>query len=143
MKRGPKPVDPETQKARGETRGERVIIQMFPDIAARPDPEEMPPPEGMTLEGELIWIEKVERYKRRGQKIQGFESTLRIYCEAEAALLKQFAAGQGASSNQINAVRGWANEFYDTPASQRISVRAAGGGNGNKFAANGNRKPSP
>ncbi len=136
-RRGPKGMSPEQQAARGETRPSRKVVSIFPDHASRPDPVDFPPQSGMTAAAKKIWVVKVDRYRQRGQKLQGFEDSLRAYCELEAALNKGFKLGQ-ATMAMVNAHRGWAAEFYDTPASQKAP--AAGGERpGNAFKRNGSK----
>ncbi|MDR3512643.1 MAG: hypothetical protein P4L73_13490 [Caulobacteraceae bacterium] len=110
---------------------------MFADHASRPDPAEIPPLTGMTAAAKKIWTVKVDRYRQRGQKIQGFEDALRQYCELEAALTKAWKKG-GVTMAMVNTHRHWAAEFFDTPAAQKVPA----GGRGreaNKFAQNGRR----
>ena len=139
-KAGRPPADPKLVALRGDTRTERQVVQLYPDIASRPDPEHMPAPADMTLQGQLIWDEKVALYKQRGQKVQGFEHALRNYCELEAIVRDAVHTGS-ASAAFINALRGFAVEFYDTPASQRIGLRSAKPIE-NKFTTNGRRTGS-
>lgn len=138
MKPGPKGDHPHLQalKSGGNVRPDRKVVMLF-DNSPEPEPELIMPPPGMTEEAVMLWNEKVARYQKRGQKISGFEGSLRIYCEAEADLLRCIASNTAIVS-QYNAVRGWANEFFDTPAAQR--VKASGPGEAkNKFARNGSR----
>lgn len=121
MRTGPKGLSPEQKVARGETRPSRAVVSIYPDHASRPDPDVIPAPRGMTHVGKRIWDEKVARYRQRGQKIQGFEDTLRQYCELEAALNKAFKE-KNVSMAMVNAHRQWAAEFFDTPASQKVPV---------------------
>lgn len=135
----PKGYSPERQKASGETRPSRIAVNVFSDVFSSDDEEFAPPPR-MTVSALAIWHEKVARYKARGQKIKGFEATLRVYCETEAALLHGFAT-RTYSVALLNAYRGYASEFFDTPASQRIKATKLNE-SGNKFVMNGNRKPA-
>ncbi len=139
MRRGPKGSSPEQQEARGETRPSRAVVHLYPDIASRPDPDVIPAPRGMTYAGKKIWDEKVARYKQRGQKVQGFEDALRQYCELEAMLNKAFK-DKAVNMAMVTAHRGWANEFFDTPASQKIPVYGKQK-DSNPFTNNG-RKPA-
>ena len=90
MRTGPKGLSPAQKEARGETRPSRAVVTLFADHASRPDPDVIPAPTGMTAAAKKIWAAKVDRFKQRGQKIQGFEDSLRQYCEIEAALNKAF-----------------------------------------------------
>lgn len=135
MRRGPKGISPEEQKARGETRPSRQVVALYPDIASRPDPEVIPPPKGMTPAARKLWHEKVARYRQRGQKVQGFEDALRQLCELEAALNDAWRRGT-ATMAMVNAHRLWCAEFFDTPAAQKVP--ASGGQKAsNAFARNG------
>ena len=91
----------------------------------------------MTAAARKIWAVKVERFKQRGQKVQGFEDALRQYCELEAALNRAFKRGDS-NMAMVNAHRQWAAEFFDTPASQKVPA-SGGAGKGNAFANNGRR----
>lgn len=135
-RRGPKGLSPEQKEQRGETRPSRAVVSLYPDHASRPDPAEMPPPAGMTPAAKKIWATKVERYRQRGQKVQGFEDALRQYCETEAMLNKAFKNGT-ATASMINGYRGFAAEFYDTPASQKVPAGGAGGADSNPYRRNG------
>lgn len=75
----------------------------------------------MTAPAKKIWETKVNRFRQRGQKVQGFEDALRQYCELEAALNKAFRRGD-TNMAMVNAHRHWAAEFFDTPAAQKIPV---------------------
>jgi hypothetical protein len=91
----------------------------------------------MTAAARKIWKEKIDRYRQRGQKVQGFEDALRQYCEIEAALSKAWKMGI-ATMAMVNAHRLWAAEFFDTPASQKVSPNGSTP-SGNKFSGNGRR----
>ncbi len=139
MRRGPKGVSPETQAAKGDLRPTRVVVNLF-DNADSPQPivpEDFPPPLGMKPEAAAIWRDKVARYLGRGQRVAGFQNSLRVYCELEAAVIAGFRSGQ-ITMAMVTAHRGWCNEFFDTPASQRVKLSSLGE-SGNKFNANGRR----
>lgn len=135
MKPGPKGRSPEQQKAAGESRPSRAVVTLFADHASRPDPEVIAAPTGMTPAARKLWPGKVDRYRQRGQKVQGFEDSLRQYCEVEAALAKAWKTGQ-INVSLANAHRHWAAEFFDTPAAQRVPAGNAKD-TGNRFARNG------
>ena len=137
MKPGPKGLSPSQQEARGETRPSRKVVAMFADHAARPDPDHIPAPAGMTRAAKKIWAAKVDRFRQRGQKVQGFEDALRQYCELEAALNDAFKKGT-VNMAMVNAHRHWAAEFYDTPAAQKVPVYGKQKET-NDFANNGRR----
>jgi hypothetical protein len=137
MRRGPKGDSPEAQRAKGETRPSRKVVPIFATVADRPDPEDVPPPPGMSAAAKKIWAEKVARYRQRGQKVQGLESSLRSFCELEAALNAAYKS-KLATMAMVNAHRLWSAEFYDTPAAQKAPV-GAGQKSENRFANNGRR----
>lgn len=137
MRRGPKGDSPEAQRAKGETRPSRVVVPIFATVADRPDPEDIPPPAGMSAAAKKVWAEKVGRYRQRGQKVQGLESSLRQFCELEAALNAAFKA-KNVTMAMVNAHRLWSAEFYDTPAAQK-APQGAGQKSENRFANNGRR----
>jgi hypothetical protein len=89
----------------------------------------------MSKEAKKIWEEKVDRYRRRGQKVDGFQNSLRQYCELEAALIKAWKHPDGPPMAMVTAHRLMASEFYDTPASHRAP--AGGAQKDNPFARNG------
>lgn len=121
MRPGPKLLPADVKAAHGETRPSRAVVALYPDHASQPDPEAIDPPSGMTLAAKKIWAVKVDRYRKRGQKIDGFQDALRQFCELEASLNKSFKKGE-ANMAMVNAYRLWSGEFYDTPASQTVPV---------------------
>jgi hypothetical protein len=136
MRTGPKGKSPEQKRASGFVRPSRAVVTLYPDHACRPDPEEVPAPEGMTAAAREIWDTKVARYRQRGQKIEGFEDGLRQYCELEAALNSAWKE-KAINMAMVNAHRIWAAEFFDTPASQRVR---ASDPKPNRFVSNGWRQ---
>jgi hypothetical protein len=140
VRRGPKGLSPDQQAAHGETRPSRQVVPLFADHASRPDPDIINPPAGMTVAAKKIWVGKVDRFKQRGQKVQGFEDSLRQYCELEAALNKAFRRGD-ANMAMVNAHRLWSAEFFDTPAAQKVPVYGKQK-DSNAFTNNG-RRPAP
>lgn len=137
MRRGPKGHSASEQAARGETRPSRKVEVLFADHTSRPDPEDLPPAAGMTPAAKKLWAAKVDRYRQRGQKVQGFEDGLRQYCELEAALNASWKRG-GPTMAMVSAHRLWAAEFFDTPAAQKVSPGGAGQSR-NAFSRNGRR----
>ena len=137
-KPGRKPRNAATADQTGETRPSRAVVALFPDHASRPDPENIPPPAWLTAPAKAIWKEKVDRYRQRNQKVQGFESSLAQYCALEAELLSLRKKRIIPPVAMITAQRVWAAEFYDTPASQNIKPGQAQGA-GNPFGAIGKR----
>lgn len=140
-RRGPKGVHPAAKKARGTQQKCRKVEVLFADHAARPDPDEIPAPSWLSEMAKKIWAEKINRYRQRNQKIEGFEAALAQYCAIEAELIDMRERRIVPPMAMVSAHRIWAAEFYDTPASQKVP--ASGGGKAdNKFARNGNR-PQP
>ena len=137
-KRGSKGVDPAIKKARGTEQPCRKVEVLFKDHASRPDPDSMPAPKWLNAMAKKIWTEKTNRYRQRGQKIDGFQEALAQYCSLEADLIKTWKKRDTPPIAMINAHRIWASEFYDTPASQKVPAGGSGE-KGNKFAKNGNR----
>lgn len=135
MRRGPKGKSPEELKAAGETRPSRAVVSLYPDHASRPDPVDVAAPAGMTPAARKIWVAKVSRYRQRGQKIGGFEDSLRQLCEIEAALNKAWKNGT-ATMAMVNAHRLWSAEFFDTPAAQKVPASGPARPE-NRFARNG------
>jgi len=86
-----------------------------------------------------LWHEKLEVYRRRGQGVAGCEAALAQFCALEAALIDQWRRGNTPSMAAVNAWRGLAASFYDTPSSQVGSPAAAG--QGDLFAANMPKSP--
>jgi len=137
MRTGPKGLSPEQKQQRGETRPSQAVVSIFADHASRPDPDVIDPPAGMTAPAKKIWHTKIGRYRQRGQKVQGFEDSLRQYCELEAALNKAFKRGD-ANMAMVSAHRLWSAEFFDTPAAQKVPVYGKQK-DSNAFTNNGRR----
>lgn len=136
MRTGPKGKSPEQKQVSGFHRPSRAAVSLFPDHASQAA-DVVPAPEGITAAAREIWDIKVARYRRRGQKIEGFEDGLRQYCELEAELNKGWSKG-AVTMAMVNAHRIWSAEFFDTPASQR--VRATDQKSNNRFVNNGQRQ---
>ena len=136
MRSGSKGLSPEQRRAHGTVQPCREIVSLYPDHASRPDPDELPPPSGMSSPAKKSWIAKVERYRQRGQKVQGFEDALRQYCELEVRLNEMFKVKGGVINvSMVNTYRLFAAEFFDTPAAQKVSSH--GKPVENPFARNG------
>lgn len=138
MKRGRKLPSPEQQRAKGETRPSRAVVDLFPDHSSRPDPESIEPPKWLSVAAKKIWRDKVERYRQRNQKIAGFEDTLAQYCALEAELIEMRRKKLLPPMAMINGYRLFAAEFYDTPASHKVPA-SGNGQTGNRFAGHGKR----
>ena len=125
-RKGPKGRSPSQQKATGESRPSRKVVDMFPDHSSKPDPDDLPPPAGLLSAGKKVWGEKVERYRRRGQKVDGFQSSLKQYVQLEVELDSLRKMKIIPSASLIAQHRAYAAEFYDTPASQRLKLSGSG-----------------
>jgi hypothetical protein len=95
-------------------------------------------PKKMTRMGSKIWDERVAKYKARGMSVVGMEESLEEYCELKAELKDARQKRIPITVAKQNAYRVWANEFFDTPASQQVSLKQ--GLKDNPFQKNG-RKP--
>lgn len=138
MAKGRRGDSPEMQQAKGETRPSRAVVSLFEDHAARPDPEDIPPPKWLKAAERRIWEEKVNRYRMRGQKVDGFQDALAQYCAIEHDLISRRKKGIDVPTSMLNAYKAFATEFYDTPASHKVPI----GGSGKKdnpFANRGKR----
>ena len=118
----PPRVPDDIKALRGTVQPCRQVVPLYPEHMSRPDPVEMPPPAGMTPAGASVWRTKVDRYRQRGQKVGGFEEALRQYCELEAKVTEAWNQEFGPSMAMVNTHRMWATEFFDTPASQKVSI---------------------
>ena len=117
----------------GNFRPNRSRAENYPDLAGS-----FIKPGGMTKEADAIWDNKVSRFEERGIPIAGYESTLRIYCELEASINRKQSVSLDVPASFLNAHRGYASEFFETPAS---NIGPRGSGNkGNTFAGSG-KKP--
>ncbi len=100
----------------------REVVSIYPNFLSRPDPDEIPPPEGISPAAAEAWRRKVDKYRQRGQKIDGCQDALKTYCELEVALTAMWKGKPPYNVSMINAYRSFAVEFHDTPASQRVAV---------------------
>lgn len=123
-KRGPKPKPHSERIASGGARQnpERGTVHI---LTATPGPGYVRPvmPGGMSAEAELLWNTRVETYERRGQMIAGCEEQLANYCEALVALNRFWQAKETPPGVLLTSVLKWGGEFYETSASQHVSIR--------------------
>lgn len=98
-------------------------------------------PSWLTGRAAKLWADKVATYRNRGQSARGCEFALAHYCRLDAAVIEMWRKKETPSPSMLNALKGFACQFYDTPASQ-IS-KAAGGSvpAANPFLAHGRRPP--
>ena len=114
------------------------VRSRVPAVAPLPMPEGGPaPPSWLKGPALKVWHEKVATYRLRNQSIRGCEGALAQYCALEADLVDRRKRRIDIPVALLNAYRIYANEFYDTPASQQVSRPKASGGN--RFAGNGRR----
>lgn len=130
MRRGEKPLPDETKVVRGTFRPCRAL-----DGAVAPLDGSVVAPKWLKGQALRLWRVKVETYDRRGQSVVGCESALAQYCAVEADLIARWRKGSDVPVALINAHRIYANEFYDTPASQQAAGTKTGASN--RFTSNG------
>ncbi len=137
-RRGPKGLSPEALAARGETRPSRKVVPLFGSVADRPDPERIDAPAWLSKEAKTIFAHRVDAYRKRGQKVDGFQEALASYSALSAELQSMRKRQVQPTMAMVAQERMWAAEFYDTPASQKVP---AGGKTkeGNTFSRNGQR----
>lgn len=136
MKRGEKPLPDEMKVLRGTFRSVRALAP-----AIEPLPGVPVAPKWLKGQAKKLWNIKVETYARRGQSVVGCEAALAQYCAVEADLIQRWRKGADVPVALINAHRIYANEFYDTPASQ-VAAGTKGSG-GNRFGNNGRPPANP
>lgn len=139
--RGRKPKKPELKAVASTTRADRKVTQLVPELEGPVDL----PSDFETLKDEspkrarrllATWNRKLEIYKARGQSVVGCESALYQYCLLEVSINESYESNQAVPASSIAQHRVYANEFYDTPASQ---IKTIGGNNRNPFRGNGKR----
>lgn len=129
-----RPVDDAEKRRRGTARPSRKVVTLFADHAARPDPVDLAAPPHLSRAAKRIWRDKVERYRARGQKVDGFQDALGVYCEAEATL--NLATRRGVATPALVAAwRRFAGEFFDTPRTQQAAPSGRTGAN--PYSTNG------
>ena len=113
---GPKGNSNVLKLAVGERRPCREKKELF-----KQDEGEPVKPKWLTGRAREIWFAKVERYRARGQNVKGSEDSLAEYCALEALLIADYWKKKVMPpASLINARRVYANEFFDTPASQLV-----------------------
>jgi len=135
---GRRPTNPATKKAKGTEQPCRAVTSLYPDHAARPDPEVIDPPKWLSRLAKVIWKSKVERYRQRKQKIDGFQDVLAQYCSLEADLVAGWKMGRPANASLMNSYKDFAARFYDSPADQNVVIGASSKKK-NKFSGRGKR----
>lgn len=130
MRRGPKATPDSLKVLSGTFRQDRSREPAVPVLQGEPTR-----PKWLKGPALRIWCEKTAIYERRGQSIVGCEGALAQYCAVEADLIHRWRKGQDVPVALINAHRVYANEFYDTPASQQTGGKKTG--SENRFTRNG------
>jgi hypothetical protein len=116
-KRGTKPKNNVVKINQGTDQPCRSYDELFEND---PD-EEIICPDWLNDRAKKIWDEKVTKYVKRGQSVSGCEDALAQYCALEADLIaKHYEKDITPPVAMVNAIRIWANEFFDTPASQLV-----------------------
>ena len=128
-RRGPKGKSPALKAAGGTDQPCRRRSVMVRPVSGQPRK-----PDWLTDLAAEIWADKIASYAARGQTVTGCESALAQYCALEAMLISQYEAGQAPPVAQVSCWRVFAGEFFDTPASQVCSPKAAN--SESRFAAN-------
>lgn len=136
MKRGPKGTPPDVRAMRGTKRPDRTVVPLFTN-QPRQEIVDCPAPADMTVPGKAVWAAKVERYRQRGQPVEGFEGALRQYCELEVVVSAMFRGERPLVMSAVAGLRLYAAEFFDTPASQNLRPQRRP--DGNPFGRNGRR----
>ncbi len=130
MRRGTKTRPDAMKVVRGTFKPSRALEAVVEPLAGEPTvPKWL---KGAALD---LWREKCGIYERRGQSVVGCEAALAQYCRVEADLIDRWRRGSDVPVALINAHRIYANEFYDTPASQQAAGKKVGAAN--RFSANG------
>ena len=86
MRPGPKGLSPAQKRQHGETRPSRSVVELYPNAQSGSD--DFAPPSWLNALGKKIWREKVDRYRRRGQQIDGFQHALAQYVALEAKIIE-------------------------------------------------------
>jgi hypothetical protein len=86
-----------------------------------------------------LWNDKVATYRNRGQATRGCESALAHFCCLDAEMIEMWLRGEVPSASVLNALRGFAGQFYDTPASQIAKAAGTAAPAVNPFLARGRR----
>ena len=131
-RRGPKGKPPTLKAASGTDQPCRRRSVIVASVTGQPRK-----PDWLTGLAADIWASKLAVYAARGQSVIGCEPALAQFCALEALLISQYEAGEAPPVAQINSWRVFAGEFFDTPASQIGSPKAAS--TGSRFAVNAAR----
>lgn len=136
MKRGTKPTSKALKVLRGTFQPCRARTATIAPLEG-----EVVVPRWLTGLARQLWTIKAGTYARRGQSVVGCEAALAQYCRVEADLIDRWRKGREVPVALINAHRIYANEFYDTPASQQAAGSQATASN--RFARNGRAPDRP
>ena len=131
-KRGTKPKSNIIKMNQGTNQPCRSYDELF---ETEPD-EGVIRPEWLNEDAKEIWDAKVSKYIKRGQSVSGCEDALAQYCALESDLIAKFYKKDiTPPMAMVNSIRIWANEFFDTPASQL--VKPSGSKTTNPFLKHG------
>lgn len=108
----------EIKLAKGTARPSRVSVPVVPVLEGEPIR-----PAWLKGRARTIWDQKVAIYAARQQMVRGCEGPLAQYCALEAELVKRWAKGIDIPMAMVNGHRLYANEFYDTSASQQQGAK--------------------
>ena len=107
------------QDISGLSRPDRPRVELFNPLQGEPVK-----PDWLKGRASKIWDSRVEKYRARGMKVRGNEDVLAQYCALEADLIDQFWRKQiTPPMAMVNAHRLYAHEFFDTPASQHVTLK--------------------
>jgi len=164
MRRGPKGKPEGVKKLAGTARKDRKVIELFQASPGAPVKSPVKPSR-LTQEASQVWDDKVARFAARGLAVEGCEDTLAEYCELQAEILRRRANNikleadlnraatveekkRAAEMMQLlyrpisvamwATLKGYAPEFYETPASGKVALQA-GPNKENPFKAGMNR----
>ena len=114
--RGPKRKDAETYKLRGTFRP-----SVHGSATQIGDPDDYIPQTPEWFEpgtwAQTLWDDRVTEYRRRGQRIKGFEAELAKFCMLSDQIIQTFRLGITPPASLLAADARYATAFYDTPAS--------------------------
>lgn len=110
---GPKPLPPEALKARGTEKPTRQRHSAVPYLDG-----EIVIPAWVKGRARKLFVERCGVYAKRRQVIKGCEESLAHYCCLLAHIEDCRKKSVPVTAAEMGQLRTWANEFYDTPASQ-------------------------
>lgn len=150
MKRGPKPVDPSTKKARGTYQKSRdsasaLIEAMASNVQIIP-PDAIPQrPDWLTEHGRYVWDEELQRVLQNGTVTELDTMAFANYCNLQGSIIEAYKAGEVAPAAFMMEVRKMQEQFGLLGSRSRVRPMGkgapppAGGasGGGSRFSRNG------